>query len=81
MAGLRVIKKLSSSSSRKLARGKIWFDDGNIILVSDPGNVAFRTYKGLLERQSDALAALASQSRIAGRLWKDIRSSDVRILS
>lgn len=78
MAGLRVIKKLSSSSSRKLARGKIWFDDGNIILVSDPGNVAFRTCKGLLERQSDALA---SQSRIAGRLWKDIRSSDVRILS
>ncbi|CCM03515.1 uncharacterized protein FIBRA_05649 [Fibroporia radiculosa] len=34
-------------------RGDPWFDDGNIVLLADGANVAFKVHRGILSRHSD----------------------------
>jgi hypothetical protein len=55
-----------------LVRGEPWFDDGNVVLLTDDGLVAFKLHRGVLARSSEvmetmfAMDAAADTERIEG---------------
>ncbi|KAH9936336.1 uncharacterized protein B0H18DRAFT_1113741 [Fomitopsis serialis] len=44
--------------SSSLERGEPWFDDGNIVLLADASNVAFKVHRGMLARHSEIFQSM-----------------------
>ena len=37
---------------------ELWFDDGNIVLLADTSNVAFKVHRGMLARHSEIFQSM-----------------------
>ncbi|TFY67856.1 hypothetical protein EVJ58_g1366 [Rhodofomes roseus] len=44
--------------SPSFERGEPWFDDGNIVLLADASNVAFKVHRGMLARHSEIFQSM-----------------------
>ena len=49
---------MAAAPSSTLERGEPWFDDGNIVLLADASNVAFKVHRGMLARHSEIFQSM-----------------------